>query len=315
MSRGIRFPKWATRSEHRSTKSRQKTFGLLEPYNRRLRCEVLEQRALLSTTVTGIAPSVGPATGTTPVTITGSGFTGATAVDFGSTPGTSVTVVSDSSITVKSPAGSDVVDVTVVAPGGTSATSPVDEFSYTPVVTAIAPTSGSPAGGTLVTITGAGFTGATVVDFGSTPGTSLTVVSDSSITVKSPVGSGLVDVTVVTPGGTSATSSADKFSYPPVVAAIAPTSGSPAGGTLVTITGSGFTGATAVDFGSTPGTSLTVVSDSSITVKSPVGSGLVDVTVVTPGGTSATSSADKFSYPPVVTAIAPTSGSPAGALW
>ena len=44
----------------------------------------------------------------------------------------------------------------------------------------------------------------------------------------------------------------------PVVTSISPTSGPAAGGTTVTITGSGFTGATAVDFGTTPATSFTV---------------------------------------------------------
>ena len=62
----------------------------------------------------------------------------------------------------------------------------------------------------------------------------------------------------------------------------------------MTITGTGFTGATAVDFGTTPATSFTVVSDTTITADSPAGTGTVDVTVTTPGGTSATSSADQF---------------------
>ena len=106
----------------------------------------------------------------------------------------------------------------------------------------------------------------------------------------------MVDVTVVTAGGTSATSSADQFSYTPVVTGISPAAGLATGGTTVTITGTGFTGATAVDFGSTKATSFTVVSDTEITAISPAGTGVVDVTVVTPGGTSATSSADQFTY-------------------
>ena len=69
-----------------------------------------------------------------------------------------------------------------------------------------------------------------------------------------------------------------------------------AGGTSVTIPGQGFTGATAVDFGTVAATSFTVTSDSQITATSPAESaGTVDVTVVTPGGISAISSADQFS--------------------
>ena len=62
--------------------------------------------------------------------------------------------------------------------------------------------------------------------------------------------------TVTTNGGTSATSSADQFTYvaPPTVTAVSPISGPITGGSLVTITGTNFTGATAVDFGSTEAT-------------------------------------------------------------
>jgi len=66
-------------------------------------------------------------------------------------------------------------------------------------------------------------------------------------------------------------------------------------GDSVTITGSGFTGATAVNFGSTPVT-YTVDSDTQITVNNvPAGiDGTVEVTVTTPYRTSATSTADQF---------------------
>ena len=64
----------------------------------------------------------------------------------------------------------------------------------------------------------------------------------------------------------------------------------------MTITGTGFTGATAVDFGTTAATNVTVVNDTTITVVSPAGTGTVDVTVTTPAGTSPTSSADQFTF-------------------
>ena len=111
-------------------------------------------------------------------------------------------------------------------------------------------------GGTTVTITGTVFTGATAVMFGSTAATSYVVNSATSITAVSPAGSaGTVDVTVTTPGGTSAISAADKFTYLaiPTVTGITPAAGPVAGGTTVTVTGTGFTGATVVKFGSTTG--------------------------------------------------------------
>ena len=52
------------------------------------------------------------------------------------------------------------------------------------------PTSGPEAGGTLVTISGTSFTGATVVDFGTTAATNLSVVNDTTITADSPAGYG-----------------------------------------------------------------------------------------------------------------------------
>jgi predicted PilT family ATPase len=61
------------------------------------------------------------------------------------------------------------------------------------------------------------------------------------------------------------------------------------------ITGSGFTGATDVEFGSVRAV-VTALSDTKITVTSPPDSGTVDITVVTPVGTSATDPADQFSY-------------------
>jgi hypothetical protein len=82
----------------------------------------------------------------------------------------------------------------------------------------------------------------------------------------------------------------------PTVASLNPTAGLLGGGTLVTITGTGFIGATGVDFGTTPANGFTVVSDTTITASSPSGTGVVDVTVLTPRGTSANSPADQFTY-------------------
>jgi hypothetical protein len=80
-------------------------------------------------------------------------------------------------------------------------------------VTAISPASGSALGGDSVTITGSGFTGATAVDFGNASAPQKTVDSDTQITATTPPGNGTVDVTVVTPIGTSSPSPADQFSY------------------------------------------------------------------------------------------------------
>jgi RHS repeat-associated protein len=108
-----------------------------------------------------------------------------------------------------------------------------------------------------------------------------------------------VNVTVTTPGGTSAAGTAAKFGYlaRPAVTNVAPATGSVAGGTTVTVTGTGFTGASAVMFGTAPAASFTVVSATQITAGSPAhAKGTVSVTVTAPGGTSAAGTATKFAY-------------------
>lgn len=92
----------------------------------------------------------------------------------------------------------------------------------------------------------------------------------------------------------------------PTVTAVSPADGATDGGIQVTITGTGFTGATSVMFGSTGATTYTVDSDTQITVISPAAvAGTVHITVTTPGGTSAAVSADQFTYIVVPTIVVP----------
>ena len=82
----------------------------------------------------------------------------------------------------------------------------------------------------------------------------------------------------------------------PTVVSISPATGTTAGGTSVNVIGSGFTGASAVTFGSTPATSYTVTNDNWIMATAPAGTGTVDVTVTTSVGISAIVSSDKYTY-------------------
>ena len=271
-------------------------------------------------TVTSISPTAGPTGGGTSVTITGTRFSGATAVTFGATAATAFTVHSATQITATAPAGTGTVDVRVTTLGGTSATSAADQYTYVgaPTVTSISPTAGPTTGGTSVTITGTNFTGVTAVTFGATAATGFTFNSATSITATAPAGAaGTVDVRVTTGGGTSATSAADQFTYvgAPTVTAVTPTAGPTSGGTTVIITGTRFSGATAVTFGATAATGFTVNSATQITATAPAGAaGTVDVRVTSVGGTSATGAADQFTYvgAPTVTSISPTAGPTSG---
>jgi hypothetical protein len=90
-----------------------------------------------------------------------------------------------------------------------------EEQAPAPTVTKVKPKSGPAAGGTTVTITGTGFTGATNVEFGTVAAKGFTVESATSITAESPPGTPdtTVDVTVTTAGGTSPTGTTDHFKY------------------------------------------------------------------------------------------------------
>jgi alpha-tubulin suppressor-like RCC1 family protein len=187
-----------------------------------------------------------------------------------------------------------------------------------PVVTGVAPKLGPAVGGTAVTITGASFTGATAVRFGSTEATGFTLNSSSSITATAPPGAaGTVDITVTTPAGTSAPRSADRYTYqqPPTVTHLTPKVGPVAGGTTVAITGTEFTGASAVSFGGTPATQYTVTSPTTITAVAPASAaGTVHVTVTNTAGASAATSANAYRYTPTVTSVSPNSGTVAGGV-
>jgi hypothetical protein len=276
-------------------------------------------------TITGLGTTSGPAAGGTSVVITGTGFSSINHVYFGAVAA-SYTVNSTTQITATSPAqAAGPVDITVAAAGGTSALRSADVFTYlgpAPAVTGITPSSGSTAGGTSITISGSGFTGATNVLFGANAALTYTVNSDTSITALSPLAAaGTIDVTVTTGNGTSATGSADHFSYTadsgtPAISGISPSTGPTSGGTTVIISGTNLTGATEVLFGTAAAPSFTVVSATEIDASSPLlAAGTVDITVVTFGGISSTSSADQFtaqSVLPTVSGLSQNTGSTAG---
>jgi hypothetical protein len=187
-----------------------------------------------------------------------------------------------------------------------------------PVVASVSPSQGPASGGTTVTVTGAGFTGATAVRFGTNTATSFTVNSSTQITAVSPSGTGTVNVTVTTSQGIS--TQQVSFTYvttsAPSLSSLSPSQGPVVGGTTVTLTGTNFTGATAVWFNGTAATSFTVNSSTQITAVAPAhAAGAAAVTVTTPGGTSNPDNPSAYFYyaaPPSLTTVAPSSGTTAG---
>jgi IPT/TIG domain-containing protein len=260
-------------------------------------------------TITSVKPSSGSTAGGTSVTIEGTGF-GATPANNSVTIGgkaAMVTAASATSLTVTTPRG-NAGPASVVVTNTTDGLSATETGGFTYVappltITSVEPASGSTAGGTPVTIKGTGF-GTTPADntvtIGGGPAT-VTAASATSLTVTTPPGTaGPAPVVVTNTSDSSTATDAGAFTYvepAPTITSVEPSTGSTSGGTSVTIKGTGFgSGVIAVEFGSVNATSFKASTGGTITAVSPPGSGTVDVTVRTAGGTSAASVADRFTY-------------------
>jgi hypothetical protein len=284
--------------------------------------------------VSAVSPSSGPITGDTVVTITGSGFTGAESVRFGEVYAWDIDVIDDSHIMARTPQGSpglvSIIVKNAVGTGEPSERPAMFQYEFpTPELANISPLSGSIAGGTLVTVTGSGLSGATNVRFGGVSGAGLTVIDDRHLTIVSPPNpAGAVGLSVINPDHTGySAGSAAVFRYDipvPRLSNISPGSGSADGGTVVTLTGSGFSGTKEVKFGERNATGLTVTDDRHITIIAPAHSpGSVPISItngIGEGGSLEPSTLFQYVYTPATTVITPaaegTSGrgnnSPAG---
>ncbi len=164
--------------------------------------------------------------------------------------------------------------------------------AFAPV--AVAPTiasftPGSGPVGTTISVTGTNFAGASALTLNGVAVPDFAIANAATLTFVVPAGatSGLLAVT--TPGGTATSASAFTVTVPaaaPTIASFTPTTGGP--GTMVTISGTNLTGATAVSIGNLVVPTYTVVSATTITLVLPSSATNVSglLTVVTPGGTA-----------------------------
>jgi hypothetical protein len=184
-----------------------------------------------------------------------------------------------------------------------------------PTITSIGPGIGSEDGGTVVTITGTGFSKNMEADFGGVyVGMFNSCNGTTQCTVMSPQGAGTVDITVGNltsegaPGVFSATTPADRFSYEPFPSGtMQPHTGPPSGGTQVTITGHNFStapGATVVTFNfngvSTPALNVLCSSTAVCTMTTPPLNPISSAPAVTPVSVTVngmTSAIGGFTYP------------------
>src|SRR5213593_2523531 len=171
-----------------------------------------------------------------------------------------------------------------------------------PTITGFTPASGPV--GTSVTISGTNFSGATAVRFNGV-GATFMVNSATSIQATVPAGATTGPISVITPGGTATSGTNFTITNPPTITSFTPAGG--VVGTRVTISGTNFTGATAVRFNGVSST-FTVNSATSIQATVPATATSGPISVTTPAGTASSGSSFTVMSPPTITSFAPTMG-------
>jgi MYXO-CTERM domain-containing protein len=189
------------------------------------------------------------------------------------------------------------VDVVVSNPDGQSGKL-TGGFIYTlapaPTLVSVTPASGPSTGGTVVTLAGTHLAAGAAVSFGSVAAANVQVAA-TGLSLTASTGAhpaGLVDVTLVNPDGQMVTLT-NGFDYAivpaPTVSSIAPSSGTDAGGTMISITGDHFVAGATVALGGTAATGVNVVSPTSLVAFTAAHTaGQVDVVVTNPDAQAAT---------------------------
>jgi len=152
----------------------------------------------------------------------------------------------------------------------------------TPTITTITPNVGTYSGGTSVTIIGTDFLDSAppTITFGGVSATSIVFVSATELTCDTPAGTAGARDVVVTNNDAGTVTEVGGFTYQAIaVTSITPNNGLPAGGTPVTIVGTGFYAGSTVDFDAVAATSVVVVNENTITAVSPAGTGVADIVV------------------------------------
>ncbi|MBC7428950.1 MAG: IPT/TIG domain-containing protein, partial [Bacteriovorax sp.] len=265
-------------------------------------------------TVTSVSPLVGPAGGSTTTTISGTGFlTGAT-VTFGGSTCTLPIVVNSTTIQCTTPVHAAGAVTVLVRNADTQTGSLGSAFTYlvAPTVSSVSANAGALAGGTAVTITGTNFLAGATATIGGVNCTTLTVVTSTSITCTSGAhAAGTVDAVVTNIDSQFGTgTNTYRYQAAPTVTSASPTYGALAGGTSITITGTGFVTGATVNVGGSTCTTPVVSNSTTMTCTTPAhAAGAVTITV-TNADTQTGNAAAAFTYQaaPTVTSVAATSG-------
>ena len=261
-------------------------------------------------TVTSVTPNIGPESGGTAISITGSNLTGATSVTIGGVPAINMVVVSAVKITALTPPGATgKVAIAVVTPGGTGQLAAGFQYnSFLPTITGVSPSTGPTSGGTQITVTGTNLMGATLT-INNVDAPIVDNSSDTSITATTPAGAaGAKTIVATTSSGVS--TQAITFTYfSATVKTVTPNLGPTSGGTGITITGSDLTGATRVTIGGNDVTSFVQVSSAKIVAVTPAGTaGESDIVVTVPSGAVTKTAAFRYTNSqPTISTVTPSS--------
>jgi len=174
-----------------------------------------------------------------------------------------------------------------------------------PTITSFAPVTA--AAGAVISITGTNFTGTSAITLGGTPVTSFTVVSSTSMVAI--VGTGATGAVSLTTSGGTASLAGFTFLSAPTITSFAPSTA--AAGAVISITGTNFTGTSAITLGGTPVTSFTVVSSTSIVAI--VGTGATGALSLTASGGTASLTGFTFILAPTIISFSAATG-PVGTL-
>jgi hypothetical protein len=264
--------------------------------------------------VASVVPGAGSKLGGDALTITGSGFAAGARVAIGDTlyedGSGGCAVVDDSTITLTTlaPVVPGTYDVVVIDDSGVEGrASGAYTFLSAPEIDVVFPSAGSTAGGTQVTVTGNGFVEPMLVRVDGVLQTS--VVVESVATLRFTTEASLPGASVVEIEDSDGDVASAAFTFvaqpDPAPDALSPASGGSGGGTLVTITGSGFHAGHSVVFGADPNTgvggvvaaSVTLVDASTLTARSPShAAGAVSVFVTDTGTGQSAAAPDEFTY-------------------
>lgn len=239
-------------------------------------------------TINSFTPASG-AIGTI-ITIKGKGFTGSNAAWVGSGHDAVLKVVSDTKAKITVPADAKTGTLAILnsahsaSSSGTFTVSGGAPANPQPAITSIAPTSGPV--GTVITVSGSGFTGANAAWIGTAHDATISAVSDTQLRVTVPADGTSGQVAILNPqhsafssNSFSVTADAPELGQQ-TITGISPASGPV--GTSISITGSGFTGSTEASVGAAQHATLTVISDTQATVTVPADAASGAVGILSP---------------------------------